>query len=360
MEVAAFQPNLADCRFCPMCKPAAEVASVRRIESYSTRSRAMMLWRIAAGHRTWTPRSAELLYQSTLDSISEAFCVSDRPVSGYILAARQDVWAAGLAPAAVQEAVARLASVSFSTSGDGQRVLVAGECAESDQGELAMAVAEALRLRLVLAPTGSTAYALGARDLARQQATAVASAIAGASLVVADGPQTHWSLARIWPTLNVELGAEVASLPGFVVADPDLVRPRDLGAYHAIDSRASALLADSLARPVAIGPGHFGEPDDAGSGAIYDDLRQLLTLMGGQEQRHRWERSLARSTGADDGLWATYPDLADDLARASMDAAVAAGATTVVSDSALATWQLRRVGSDGPAISWIGELVGAV
>ncbi len=169
----AYPEILADCRFCPMCKPAAEVANRRKIESYSTRSRAMMLWRIASGRRGWTPRSAELLYQSTLDGISEAFCVSDRPVSQYVLAARQDVWEAGLAPAAVKEAVARSSALGATTD-TGERVLIAAECAEAGWNEQAHALAEVLGLDLLLMPVGATAYALGANEVAGAQARAVA------------------------------------------------------------------------------------------------------------------------------------------------------------------------------------------
>ena len=340
-ELQAYQEILSDCRFCPMCKPAAEVANRVKIEGYSTRSRAMMLWRIASGRRGWTPRSAELLYQSTLDGISEAFCVSDRPVSAYTLAARQDVWAAGLAPAPVREALAAVAPAPATTTGE--RVLVAAECADAGWSEHASALAARLGLDVVVAPVGATAYALGAVDVALEQAQAAGRALQGATIVVADGPQTLWMLQRIWAELGVELGAEVRSLPAYAVDETDEAPSSVLGEAYVVDSRAAAYLADRLALPVAIQPGYIGEdPDDWGRGPVYSDLRALLRHLGGTEQRHRWERSLARSSGADDGLWATYPDLASDLAVACLEQASAAGARA-------SRDRLRAGGLDAPA-----------
>jgi hypothetical protein len=351
-----FERILADCRFCPMCKPAAEVANRKKIEGYSTRSRAMMLWRIAAGQREWTTRGAELLYQSTLDGISEAFCVSDRPVSAYTLAARQDVWAAGLAPEPVRRAVSGLIATTVDEAGE--QILVAAECSEAGETQLAASVAGALGLALVARPVGATAYALGASDIATEQARAAAVVLASAKTLVADGPQTQWLLQRIWPELGVVVDAEVVSLPAFALSRPEIgLAGGDLGECYLVDSRAASFLADGLARPVAIQPGYFGAPDDSGQGAVFDDFRALLRRLGGQEQRHRWERSLARSCGADDGLWASYPEIAADLATTYLAMAAERGAQTIVTDSSLSASLLTAVSDGSIPIRWIGELV---
>lgn len=356
-ELASYERLLADCRFCPMCKPAAEVANVVKIEGYSTRSRAMMLWRIAAGQRQWTPRATELLYRSTLDGISEAFCVSDRPVSGYSLAARRDVWAAGLAPHPVRSAVERLATAP-QVGAAGERVLLAAEAAEGGTADRAAAVADALGLDLLAVSVGATAFALGADDVARRQVEAATRALAAASYVVTDGPQTLWALQTAWPELGTALDAEVVSLAAHVIAERQDT-DQQLGDCYLADSRAAAYLAEQLALPVAIQPGYLGTPDESGRGAVYDDLRAAIRRLGGIEQRHRWERSLARSTGADDGLWATYPELARGLAEAYLERARADEATTIVTDSVLAAQQLEALGADAIAVRWLGDLVAA-
>ncbi|RKY01203.1 MAG: hypothetical protein DRP54_04095, partial [Spirochaetes bacterium] len=62
-----YRKYLYGCRFCPMCKPASDVANVTFLESHTTRARAMMLWRILNGYSDFSERDVELLYQSTLD-----------------------------------------------------------------------------------------------------------------------------------------------------------------------------------------------------------------------------------------------------------------------------------------------------
>jgi hypothetical protein len=335
------------------------VANRKKIESYSTRSRAMMLWRIVSGRREWTPRGAELLYQSTLDSISEAFCVSDRPVSAYALAARRDVWRAGLAPTPVRDAVMRPVG-TVPDRQPGERVLVAAECAEAGWTDQASAFADALGLDLLLMPVGATAYALGADDVAAAQAQAAAAQLGAARVLVADGPQTQWLLGRIWPDFGVEVGAEIVSLSAFAISElGDVLHAAELGDCYVVDTRAAAQLADGLALPVAIQPGYLGSPDDSGRGAIYDDLRTLLRGLGGREQRHRWERSLSRSSGADDGLWASYPDIATDLSVACLELAAAAGAQRIVTDSPLSAAWLGASADPSLPVDWIGELVKA-
>ena len=105
MRLEAHKQALYELRFSPMCKPAGEVANLTQLESHTTRSHVMMMWRIAAGHLDWGEREAELIYESTLDSISEAFDVFHYPVSQYMLDARAEIWESGLAPEPVVEAV---------------------------------------------------------------------------------------------------------------------------------------------------------------------------------------------------------------------------------------------------------------
>ena len=104
-RLAEHQQELYELRFSPMCKPAAEVANLTQLEGHHVRARTMIMWRIAAGHLSWGPREVEILYQSTLDSISEAFDIFHYPISRYMLDARADVWEAGLVPKNIENVV---------------------------------------------------------------------------------------------------------------------------------------------------------------------------------------------------------------------------------------------------------------
>ncbi len=148
-RLEAHKKGLYELRFSPMCKPAAEVANLTQLESHTTRARTMMLWRITEGHLDWDEREVELLYESTLDSISEAFDVFHYPISQYMLDARADVWEAGLAPQNVKEVV----ELSFNTSvaeapniSDGRNLLLGlgGEIAQIKNGSMLALLQNAL------------------------------------------------------------------------------------------------------------------------------------------------------------------------------------------------------------------------
>ena len=349
---------LANCRFCPMCKPVGEVSSLLQVESHTTRARAMMLWRIQAGFQEWTPRAAELLYRSTLDGISEAWCVSHQPVSAYMLAARAEVWANGWAPAAVSEAVRRLPPPAQGMEPAGY-VLVAGELAEAGEPQRAERVAGALGVDGVLiAPVGATAYALGARDHALAQAEAAARVLAeaGARSVVCDGPQTLWMLRRGWTELGLQYRpTQIRSLAEAIAAGSAVTPPPGSRVWLS-DSRAATFLADQLVDSVALQPGFDGPEEALGRGEVFDQLRDLIDSAGLNRLWTRWQRCLARSTGGDDGLWATYPELAERLARSTLDQAIAAAADLVVVDSPIASLQLERTRrNEDPAVTWIGD-----
>ena len=58
--------------------------------------------------------------------------------------------------------------------------------------------------------------------------------------------------------------------------------------------------------------------------------------MGAERVWGSWTRGLARTSGADDGLWLTYPELAAGLADQRLEHAEIVGATLLVTNSPLA------------------------
>jgi Fe-S oxidoreductase len=354
-----------------MCKPAAEVANLTQFESHSTRARAMLLWRVLQGMIDWTPRAVELLYESTLDSISEAWCISHYPVSAYVLAARAEVYAAGLAPDTVRAAVDSGAVDVADFDAIGDVLFLAGEIAEWGDVTLTRPALTALEhagltARPVLALSGAAAYALGALDVARQQAEHIAALIrsSGARTVITDSPQTLWALRCAYPTLGVSLpdGVRVVSLLETLA---DCLRagsftPATMTGMRALlhDSRSAALLADSLPLAQAIQPGYVGDESTLGTGTIYDAPRILAQAMGVDSLYSVWTRALSRSSGADDSLWRTYPALAEGLARQRLQTARDLGAERVITDSPLQAAHLGRfAGEFDLKVHWLVELL---
>lgn len=368
--IGDYERYLQGCRFCPMCKPAAEVAGVTMMESHTTRARAMMLWRIAHGHAEWRSRDVELLYQSTLDSISQAWCVNHFPVSAYHLAARREVVAKGLAPEPVRQALARSSKkiAAAATVPRGATVLVGGEAAElgdAAAAEPARALLASLGVDAlaVVASTGALAYTLGDEERARGELAGLAAALRGAGLLIADGPETLLALRVLaGELLGSPFEAKVASLSELLAGRAGALEaalPRDAPVFvH--DSRAAAALAEALADDQAIQPGFRGPEETLGRGRVYEAPRELLDALGLRRTFSLWSRSLARSCGSDDGLWLTYPRLAEALARRRLAEARAGGAEVLVTDSLLAArWMGRFCGEaeEKTAVRWLPEIV---
>jgi len=370
-HLQAYKKDLYELRFSPMCKPAAEVANLTQLESHMTRARTMMLWRIAEGLIEWSPRKVALAYESTLDSISEAFDVFHYPVSQFMLAARADIWEAGLAPQIVIQAVRESESAEAGRPEAAETVLLAGEIAQLDDEAWLTSMQAALQRYDVefttwVAHSGALAYTLGAWDVARSQAKQIIEGIktSGAKTIIADGPETAWALLKIYPALGLSLpeGTEVKLLS--VVLDEQLseaVNPPNelnLGTVMFHDSRPACLIAEQMANHLAVMPGYLEDEAAFGVGEVYEAPRHLLESLSVVRVFDTWTRSLARTSGADDGLWLTYPHLAAGLAAQRLDYAENLGAETIVTDSPLAASYLsKHTNGRSIGVKYLAELL---
>lgn len=357
------QDALHGCRFCPMCKPAGEVANLTLLESHSTRARAMMLWRLMDEEAVPSRRQIEILYQSTLDSISQAWCVSHYAVSEYVAAARAEVYKAGLAPEPVYAALSKMAPAPAQLRSS--VILLGGEAAEAGDEQALDLGARLLReaypeVEAVSILSGALAYSLGAREIAWRQGEEVADYVrrSGANTVVADGPQTLWALQRMYPRLGIAWpsNARVTSLPEQLGA---LALPSHAGRrgfFH--DSRSACLLADSWPSGRVIQPGYRGPEQELGQGEVFEAPRRILDSMGMTRPFTVWSRCLARTSGADDGLWQTYPDLAEGLAKQRLSQIKRLNVDLIVTDSLLSARLLARyAGEVDIPVAWLPEIL---
>jgi Fe-S oxidoreductase len=364
-----YETAIAACRFCPMCKPASDVANVTCLESHSTRSRAVLLWRWLRGLAEPSARDAELLYQSTLDSISESWCVCHSPVSAYTLAARRRVVAEGRLPAPVLAALERVRADAI--TGEGDALFVAGEIWELPERAPWLAavrqVLDFLGVRAVVAVVGNGVleFALGDNARARVRANLLAQILAERQpkTIIADGPDTLFALTRLHRELTaLPSPAHLVSLTELLASEVAKDSRNSLAGRKVLchDARSAFFLADKLAEDAAIQPGFAGPEEALGRGAPYDHLRKLARATGGQLLSAVWMRTLAKSAGSDDGLWLTYPQLAEKLGLARLRWARRAGADVVLTDSPLAAAHLGRLSPalpGEPAVRWIGSLI---
>jgi hypothetical protein len=363
-RLAAHTASLAALRFCPMHMPAAEVGALTGRASHLTHHRMIRLWRIAAGHAGWTAEEGRLLHESTLDTISAAFDPYTPPIGRIMLDARADAWDAGVAPDAVRAAVAASDADHAPPPAHQGTLLVCGEVAQLREPTMAAIAVRAAAHAGVPSPawhaaTAAVPFALGARQIASQQAERLRIQAAGARRLIADGPETFWALTRLLPQLDCALGpdVEVVSLTSLLRAATPTAAP-PAGPVFVHDARAAYLLSETEPEPAASMPGFERQPGAAettcGRGAVFDVPRHILAKLGAAQVWGAWTRGLAKSAGGDDALWRTHPALADGLARLRATYARALGAASIATDSPLSAAALRRV-ADAPAVLWLPE-----
>jgi hypothetical protein len=368
-RLEAHKKDLYELRYSPMCKPAGEVANLTQLESHTTRARTLMLWRIAAGHLSWGPREVEILYQSTLDSISEAFDIFHYPISRYMLDARADVWEAGLAPQHIKNLVQAEQDTLQQAPPklpEGSSLLLASELAQLTGDHYLLALRSALQatgmdVQIWMEKSGALAFALGAREVASQQAGNIIEGIktSQATTLITDGPETAWAVNKILPELGLTLpeGVRVRSFNELLVEKPPRSQ-RQADSVFVHDSRSAYFLANQLPGHLAVLPEVIEDEVNFGEGSVYEAPRQLLDSMGVQRVFGAWTRGLAKSCGADDGLWLTYPDLAAGLARQRLEYARNLGATSIVTSSPLcANFLAQHQGEADPAVYWLPEYI---
>lgn len=353
-------------RFSPMCKPACEVANLTQLESHTVRARTLMMWRISEGHLEWGKREVELLYESTLDSISEAFDVFHYPISQYMLDARADVWEAGLAPQKVKDIVENLAEKPSGSPPKANRsaLCLAGELFQLEGSRYTDAVEACLNdIPVWYAPTGVLPYVLGAREAARAQAEQIVKGIidSGAKTVIVDGPETAWGLLKVYADLGVEYpkGVDIQQLSVYLLKNARIKRDA-IGKALIHDSRPACLIAEKMPNHLAVMPGYLADETVFGEGEVFDAPRKLMDAAGVERVFGGWTRCLAKSCGADDGLWMTYPRLAEGLVRQQLDYARELGAEVFVCTSPLcADYLSKNAGDDDVPVYWLPELIEA-
>ena len=366
-----YEEFLYGCRFCPMCKPAAETASVTYYESHTTRARAMLLWRILHGMADYSNRDVELLYETTLDSVSEAWCVNHYPVSKYLLAARRALVKAARIPDCVKAALSRKQALVADSVGKGGTVFIGADTDQTgsqDDAQRYRRVMERLGIegRLLVGSAGLVAHCLGDAVGAASAAERMAAEINAVKpmRIVADSQDTYYVLTRLFAEWGMALpnGVEVVSLAEYFGRreKPAVGRTLEGKKVFVHDSRSCVALADKLPTDQVIQPGFAGPEEALGTGRVYDDVRRAVDRSGGERVFSVWSRCMSKTSGADDGLALTYPALARRLASYRFQQAQAAGAEMVVADSLAAVTLWGTLSADerhGLAFAWWPEIL---
>jgi Fe-S oxidoreductase len=343
MKAHIYNEFLAGCRFCPMCKPFGEVSNLTHLEIHTTRIRAMFIWQVINGFRKWDSTSARVVFESTLDSASQTWCVNNYPVSNYILAARADIVDAGFAPVEVMDYQIPVPDTSFfgltGTDNNGQAVLFyPGDALVAGDSTAAIAALKMfskmgvkVELPLEWIDSGALAFCLGRQDISRQQAKKVILGLTEAikkyqaEMLVVDGPLTQWMLNTIYPQLGPEykLNVPVESIYSQFL---------DLGKSHAAGKYTEMVSVYALISEFTrLAPGAF----NAYKGLL-DRLpvKQLMEPTGGLE--------LSDSSGTGGALHIHSPHLSQEVSKARIVEGIERGATCITIDSPMDAMHLSK------------------
>jgi Fe-S oxidoreductase len=357
MNIARVEQSVIEttegCRYCLMCRHVCPVTRVTYNEATSPHGWALTVASVRRGVLGWNAETADLLYQCADCGLCQAFCATDQPLPYAIVAARAEVVAGGLAPAAVAEADAALRKGLNEERAEWAEprevALFAGSAAEGEQPSLQAAreLLEHLDLAhgLIAArrESGYLAYTLGLHETARELARATVEEIgrAGCRRIVVLSPEDAHTLKAIYPLLGAPLPGEVevveltALLAGLLDKGRLRLRPEPLElVYH-----------DPCQTPRL--DGRWRAP------------RRLLEALATRPLRESfWRAKRAASCGASGGLPWTQPRLAAQMARAALADASGGGAPIVVTDAPGCLAHLRANAEDaGVEVRGLYELL---
>ena len=339
---------------------ACEVFNLTKQESHSTKGRALLLWRIVAGHSSFNNRDAEIVYQSTLDTISQAWCVHGYPVGEYVHAARCELVKNGTPPLPVSHVLENLpapteapkASTVFltETSIDPEALKI-----------LAGGIPE-----IWVSSTGRIPYALGDIDSAKEIADEVSEKIrrAGIKTLIVDGPVGLYTFTILYKDLKANLPDDLKIIPLSAAIEEalneSLISPRvgNSRTYFIHDSRTAFYLADESADDTVLQPALSDCEKGSGIGEVFDRPRRICEKAGCQIVESVWTKAMSRSSGADDALDLTYPKLAEGLAKARVEQVKTIGADAIICESFTDALSLSNasVHEDDPEVIWLPKL----
>ena len=352
-------PTTELCRYCLMCRHVCPVTRVTGNEATSPHGWALLIASVQRQLIEWNEDTVDLLYQCADCGLCQAHCVTDQPLPLTIEAARAGVVDQKLAPPAVYELQDRLqrwgnpyrnvAPEAVSASGETALVVGAGGYhLEPATVSAAVRLLGAAKADVVTVAAGRAspylAMTLGLLAEARVLAsdTLEELAVSGARRAFFLGPGDAYTFGSLLPHLGLDWPAEVELL-------------------EATDFLAGRLRQGELAfSPAELSDSCFFDPDHTvRRPGRFEAPRELLQAVGcGPLIELFWRQERAAPCGASGGLPFTQPELALELARATLNEAQNRGIQTLITDDPEVLHHLRRSRiDDDPVIVSLYELL---
>jgi Fe-S oxidoreductase len=120
MNVLKYKEVIHACRFCFMCRHLDTVGNVTFQEADTPRGRALILDKVRMDKENLkNPDFIDTIYKCALSASCRRHCVSSYDEAGLVLAARQDIVAAGFVPEKIKILAEELEKVEFKVEGQG-------------------------------------------------------------------------------------------------------------------------------------------------------------------------------------------------------------------------------------------------
>lgn len=362
MFIDSHADTIDACRFCFMCRHVCTLGMVTSKESDTPRGKGLVLTRIAQRQSDWNAGLAASLYRCCLCSMCHAWCLGGYDMPKAVLAARRDIAAQGLEPAAVKQlranvertgnihgrpAAERFAGIDARRGGKAEVVYYAGCDTAYFQPEIAAAVVAVLRRAAVdftlveeETSTGKPLTNLGYVEAAQSVAEALAARIraTGCKTLVTACPASYDAFRNDYGTLLA--GIEILHATEYaerLVAGGRLQPARP--------NAAAVTLHDS---------DYLGRYNK-----LYEPPRRILGAIPNLELREMdWKRETALSCGESAGIFSTlYPQESAGMAARLLDTARQTGASVLATTCPVTKKTLLAAGAAGMEVRDVMELL---
>jgi len=315
----------------------------------------------------YTSKDAELLYQSNLDSISEAFCVDHYPVSNYMLEARRQIVSSGKIPENVSKVFKRRQQIKTIENACGIAILSAEgiEYGYEEAFERVKRIAEKHCIGVIHGFQGFTPYVLGNTQKAIEEAQDIIRAIVDSKIhtIIADGPDTWYCLTALYNEfgLNLPQNLKIINLTGYLYEKCSDTESEISGRkvfFH--DARSAYYLCEVKPDEKIIMPDYSGPEELLGKGYVYEQPRTIIDSKNGIRLFSVWSRALSRSFGNDEGLALVYPNIAIKMAQRKIHELKSLSADYIIADSLATVIYMEKLGlhlSEKIKICWLPELL---
>lgn len=260
MNIEKFEEPMLKCRFCFMCRHLSAVGNVRFTEADTPRVRASMMYGLTTGTTKMDdPDYIDTLYRADLAGNCRFHCVNHYDEVGLLLAARQDVVAAGLAPSVVQNAAAALMKrPPLKIAGKADTIYFIDADTELAKSETAAFDKLAKKAGVAYAVAkgggcGKGLAVLGYLDDAKAKAAAFAAAMneAGAKRIIVSSPAVYDCLVNDFKAWGVRLNAKVEHVTEFILG-AKLKFTKKVGVVQYLESDYLKNYCGDLAAPRAV------------------------------------------------------------------------------------------------------------